>query len=487
MAQNTGSEPPYQTKLNNVRISKTHLPLKRNLEPVGNLKKILDDCHNYIYANEGLRKEQIFNEVLKLMFMKMVDEQLPSEICEFGITESEMEELSGGRKGRFIDRIQKLFTKTKEQFGGIFYVNGTLMLEPRSIAYVIDKLQNLSFTDTPIDVKGIAFQTFVHAHQRGERGEFFTPYPVVALCVGVLNPQYGEMVIDPACGSGLFLVQTMKHVWKQMDEQFEDSPRNSKRLLRSTYADSYIRGIDFNRDLVRVSKMHMMVYGNGHSGIFCANSLSPFDELRKQGEGIEPESFDILMTNPPFGTRAKIIEKNLLRQYSLGHKWSYDKNAGIWFQTGDLLKGQIPEVLFVERCLQLLKEGGRMAIVLPDGELTNLKSGYLREFILSHSRLVGIVSLPRETFTPYGTSIKASVVFLQKLSGDGLESTKKQDYPIMMVVSHKIGYDRKGSIIFRSDSKKQYTEFLQMASVDTDILDIVKAFQVFKKEFGIGF
>jgi len=185
---------------------------KKDLKPATELKTVFETIHNHIYANEGLLKEKVFNEMLKLIFIKMADEKALAQKCEFRITDKELDELEEGKENGFIDRIFGLFERVKSQYPDVFDPNERLNLKPLTIAFVVSQLQKYSLISTSADVKGTAFQTFVYAHQRGERGEFFTPHPIVDLCINMLDPKDNEKFIDPACGSGGFLVAGMNYI-----------------------------------------------------------------------------------------------------------------------------------------------------------------------------------------------------------------------------------------------------------------------------------
>jgi type I restriction enzyme M protein len=471
---------------------------KKDLKAATELKTIFETCHNYIYANEGLLKEKVFNEVLKIIFIKMVDEKGASPKCEFRITDKEMTEIEEGKSNAFIGRIQGLFERVKREYSDVFDQNERINLKPITIAFVVSQLQKYSLIDTPADVKGTAFQTFVYAHERGERGEFFTPYPILELAVNMLVPKDDEAILDPACGSGGFLIQSMKHVWDMIDAQRPNLSEKVRSDMKIRYARVYIKGIDINPDLAKVSKMHMILYDDGHTGIFSANSLESFKRtneiaLRTGAGNIQPESFEIVMTNPPFGTKGKVTDKTILEQYSLGYKWKRNKKTGEWLKTNEILDGQTPEILFIERCFNFLRNGGRMAIVLPDGILNNLTLGYVRKFIQDKARILAVVSLPQETFIPHGTGSKASVVFLQKFDDGTLKELKKRDYAIFMAVCEKIGYDIRGRVLFKRNEKgllvNEEGEIVadkESAAVESDIPEIITAFADFKAKYKLG-
>lgn len=470
---------------------------KKDLKPATELKTVFETIHNHIYANEGLLKEKVFNEMLKLIFIKMADEKALVQKCEFRITDRELKELEEGKENEFIERIRILFKRVTNQYPDVFDPVERINLKPLTIAFVVSQLQKYSLMNTPADVKGTAFQTFVYAHQRGERGEFFTPRPIVDLCVHMLDIQDNEKFIDPACGSGGFLVAGMNYIKEKFIKERPELKHKATDFLKE-YARAYISGIDINPDLTKVAKMHMVLYDDGHTGIFCANSLLSFDELIRIAEkagvsrALRPnlDNFKVLMTNPPFGTKGKVTDKRILQKFNLGYKWKKEKD-GRWIKTNKILNGQIPEILFIERSLQLLEDGGRMAIVLPKGTLNNISLEYVREYIKRNSRILAVISLPFGTFMSAGANPNPSILFLQKLSEDEIKKLNKQDYPIFMAILEKIGYDlttKTAPLIYKRDGKGEYILDEEGNRIlDTDIPEIIKAFKEFKQKYSLGF
>jgi len=468
---------------------------KKDLRPATELKSVFETCHNYIYANEGWLKEKVFNEVLKLIFIKMADEKSPEPKCEFRITDKELGELEHGKQNGFMDRILKLFQKVKAQYSDVFEPDEKINAKLLTVAFVVSQLQKYSLVNTSVDVKGTAFQTFVYAHQRGERGEFFTPHPVVELAVKMLDPKYGEKFTDPACGSGGFLVSGMNWVKEKFIKDNQHRKDKATEFLKE-YARAYVSGIDINPDLAKVAKMHMVLHDDGHTGVFSANTLDSWDTVLNVAREMgvpraiqpQPDTFKVLMTNPPFGTRGKVTNKRILHEFDLGYKWEQSKETGKWEKANTLQNGQVPDILFIERCLQLLEDGGRMAIVLPDGDLTNSSLGYIREFVKQKARILAVVSIPQETFIPHGTGVKASVLFLQKLNKEKLEELKDKDYSIFMAICEKIGYDIKGRTVYKKDEMGEFIlDDEGEKIVDSDIQEIVDAFDKFKKKYNLKF
>lgn len=471
---------------------------KKDLKPATELKSVFEMCHNHIYANEGLLKEKVFNEVLKLIFIKMADEKKADPRCEFRITDKELKELEEGQQNEFMDRILKLFNEVKTRYSDVFDdPNERINLRPLTTAFVVSRLQKYSLITTPADVKGTAFQTFVYAHQRGERGEFFTPHPIVELAVRMLDPKDNEKFIDPACGSGGFLVKGMNWVKEKFVRDNPHRKDEANEFLKE-YAHAYIAGIDINPDLAKVAKMHMVLYDDGHTGIFAANALYDFDNILRvaQRMGVpraiqpQPNTFQVLMTNPPFGTKGKVTDKRILENFELGHKWKKEKDA-TWARTNKLLDGQVPDILFIERCLQLLDYHGRMAIVLPNGDLNNSSLEYVREYIKQNSRILAVVSLPVGTFMSAGSNPQPSVLFLEKLPSKETEKLNRKDYPIFMAIAEKIGYDLKtktAPTIYKKDEKGELIkDKKENPIVDSDIPDIIEAFNEFKRKHNLRF
>ncbi|MCJ7631260.1 N-6 DNA methylase [Candidatus Bathyarchaeota archaeon] len=398
----------------------------RTIRDASDLTANLLALHNYIYANEGFSSYEAFSEILKLMFVKMEDERQNGDLItrRFYIDDEEfasaMKDASGPESDRFAERINGLFEKAKSDYPAVFRNSDALHLRLSNLAFAVSRFQELDLAHSPSDVKGVAFQKIVGPAHRGERGQFITPYPVVRLMVNFLEPKREEIILDPACGTGSFLMEAIRYM-KQSDPETE---RNHPR------ADN-VHGIEINQAVARVAMMQMILFGGNPEHILCADALQE-DWQRMDGATSEA---DIILTNPPFGSQGRISLQSLLNMYDLGHRWEYSN--GSWEQTSRLLSAQIPDILFIERCLQLLRVGGRMGIVLPNGDLENSSLGYVRQFIKNSAEVSAVVSLPQETFVPYGTGVKASVLFLQKRQKG---SSKKRGKVFFGIVKN-VGYE----------------------------------------------
>ena len=463
---------------------------KDDLVPATDLRSVFETIHNQIYANQGFLKEKVFHEMLKIIFIKMIDEKSLAAKSDFRITEKELRAVEEGKGDAFVQRITNLFVRVKREYNDVFDANELINLKPTTLAFVVSQLQRFNLRETPADIKGIAFQTFVSANQRGDRGEFFTPHPIVELMVEMVAPRDAEMLIDPACGSGGFLVYAMAHVWNLFRRK-----RGFKDVDLLKYAHNYIRGIDFNPDLAKVAKMYMVLHDDGHTGIFGGtDALEEWPVLAKAAtaagvKDVQANTFDIVLTNPPFGSKGKVTSKRLLALYHLGHKWRQDKKTKRWVETKTLMQAQVPDILFIERCLDLLVDGGRMAIVLPNSDLNNISLEYVRQFIKERARIVGIISLPVGTFMSSGSNPQPSVVYLQKMSKSAAAELNKNGYAIFMAALKSIGYDlttKTAPTIYRKDSSGLLERDPDgNLIVDSDVPEVLRGFEAFRAKHGL--
>jgi type I restriction enzyme M protein len=468
------------------------LPKKSELVPAVELNSVFEICHNHIYANQGLLKEKVFNEVLKLIFIKMIDEKSSDQVCKFGISTDEEDEIQEGKKSDFTKRITGLFERVQKAYPDIFDSTDKLILKPTVLGFVVGQLQNYSLINTKVDVKGTAFQTFVYAHQRGERGEYFTPHAVVELCVDLLNPKDFERISDPACGSGGFLIQAMQHVWCLIDNNRTDLNETKRQDLKLKYANDYVRGCDINPDLAKVAKMHMILYDDGHAGICSADGLISMEHLQKETkDNFKRNSFDVILTNPPFGSKGKVKGKNSLKLFNVAYAWKKPKGTSTYIKTDKLQNGVVPDVLFVERCIDLLNNEGRLAIVLPNGDLNNITLQYLRQFIFSKARVLGVVSLPVGTFKSAGANPQSSILFLQKETEKDIEKLNQEGYEIFMAVAETVGYDLRVKtappVYWKLPNGEPVLDKENNPILDTHIPKITELFQKFLVEEGVSF
>ena len=450
-----------------------------------NIFKLFGDIHNHIYANEGLSPQGAFLEVLNILFLKIEDEKRPRGSASFYITQTELAGVNARPGAGFCARMKSLFRKAKQTYRGVFDENDEIRLRASTLAYVVDRLQGVNLSGSERDVKGIAFQKFVFSSQRGDRGQFFTPEPIIRLCVEFLAPSPRETILDPACGTSGFLVEAMRYVWREHFGRIEAV--DERRRLEREYAATHLLGMEISSLVAKVSKMRMILEGDADARSINTDALSGWASLNEalcaQAGVIDGRNhFDLILTNPPFGSQGRITDQSLLSSYLLARKWV--KVDGRLQPSPALQAGQAPEILFIERCFDLLKGGGRLAMVLPNGQFENSKLDYVREFIRRRAKILSVVSLPPETFLPHGTGVKASILFAQKLEGKVTESALVEPARIFFARINKVGYagNKNGTVIYQRDEAGAVCRDAQGgALVDEDVSAIIERYRKFRR------
>jgi type I restriction enzyme M protein len=419
-------------------------------------------CHNYIAGNQGLQKPQAFWELLKLIFCKIHDERNSAEV-EFFAAANERTNMNGQLKVK--KRIEELFSAVKEDYTAIFQANDVVALNPPVLAYIVSQLQMYSLLESDVDVKGHAYEEIVGSNLRGDRGEFFTPRNICEMAVKMLDPIEGLTILDPACGTGGFLISAMNHVIEkirfiEIEKWKGDLARAESKITAriAKFAGSSIVGLDFNPELVKATKMNMVMNNDGAGGLYQANSLaSPATWEEKLRERNLIGSVDLIFTNPPFGSKIPIDDPAILEKYDLGHSWTYDREHDVWTMNAAVQKSQPPEILFIERCVKFLKPGtGRAAMVLPDGILGSPGLGYVREWILKNTRVLASVDLHPDTFQP-NVSVQTSVLIVERKTDEqiALEEAagRANEYSVFMAVADHVGHDKRGNRTYVRDEK----------------------------------
>ena len=416
-------------------------------------------CHNFIHGNEGMPKDAAFWQFLYLIFCKIHDERSAGR-PRFFAGPREQFDIEGRKAIR--NRILPLFDEVKQEYKNIFRGNEEIILSDRALAFMVSELSKYDLTRTDVDAKGAAYQEIVGTNLRGDRGQYFTPRGVIKLAVDMLAPTSNEAVLDPACGTGGFLVATLAYMLNKFREELDITPQTedtedfqeiNTRLRR--YAEAHIYGADFDPFLIRASQMNMVMAGDGSGHLYHINSLEfpngHLTDINRAKIDIPLSSMDVIMTNPPFGSDIPITDTHILEQFELAYAW--EKLPDGSFRKKNLQNSVAPEVLFIERCVQWLKPGGRLGIVLPDGILGNPANEYIRWWILRHSWLLASVDLPVEVFiVDANVNILTSLLFLKKKTPAEITAEDlggKVDYPVFMAVAEKVGFDRRGNKIYK--------------------------------------
>lgn len=420
--------------------------LRKDLKPAINLKSNFKTIRNYLAANNvgATRDEVLAQELINIIFCKIYDEKFTrqTDVVTFraGIDE-EPEDVA--------KRIKDLFTEVKKKYSDVLDSSDNIHLDSKSIFYVVGELQNFSLTDSSRDAIGDAFEVFIDHALKGGQGQFFTPRNVVKMIVEIVDPSTDEKILDPACGSGGFLIEAMRFIWDKIEKEGKklNWPDNEIEIEKQKVAIKNLRGIDKDYFLSKVAKAYMALLGDGRGGVFCENSLdSPKNWNKKTQIEIKLESFDVIVTNPPFGAKLPVTGEEIIKQFEFGYKWKFNKKENQW-EKGKVKDKEAPQILFIERCLQLLNPGGRLGIVLPDGILGNDKLGYIRNHIIKQAKILAVVDVPIETFMPH-TSTKTSIIVLQKYLD---EETPETDYEIFMAIAETCGHNRRGDLQLEDD------------------------------------
>lgn len=423
-------------------------------------------CHNFIHGNEGMPKDTAFWQFLYLIFCKMHDENTPADQRRFWVGMTDQFTPEGQRQIK--KRIDSLFKEVKQQYAEIFRGNEEIMLFDRALAFIVSELSRYDFTRSEIDAKGAAYQEIVGTNLRGDRGQYFTPRGVVRLAVEMLDPKKNERILDPACGTGGFLVATLDYMLKKfctekgIDPHNEDHPNFPEvRARLKAFAENNVFGADFDQFLIRASQMNMVMAGDGRGHLYHINSLEfPNGHLpgvQQASRDIDFGTIDVIMTNPPFGSDIPITEQQILDQYEFARNWERDDEGHYRIITNPTKKhgksSVSPEILFIERCMQWLKPGGRMGIVLPNGILGNPADEYIRQWILKNAWILASIDLPIEAFiVEANVNILTSLLFLKKKTNEEIRAEtlgEAVEYPVFMAVAEKVGVDRRGNTLYK--------------------------------------
>lgn len=407
-------------------------------------------CHQTLWGGGRLSPPTAFGELCKLIFVKISDEQKPrknGQPYQFQIKTHEP-------SSKLAERINELYNEQKQKDPEVF--TESIKVDDRVLRTVVSHLEAINLNKTDLDVKGVAFEQFMDGFFKGDFGQYFTPRPIIEFCVNMMKPEHDWDVLDPACGSGGFLLHALDYMRKQAGDYYEKGTIDYFNFWHD-FAAKHLYGIEINDEIARVAKMNMIVHDDGHTNVISHDALDSIDKMHEHNQGFAKDKFDLILTNPPFGSTINKAEKPYLTSYELGKiKDSKGKEKD--------RPRQISEVLFIERIWEFLKPGiGKAAIVLPDGILTNSSSQYVRDFILEKFQLLAVVSLPQCAFAHFGAGVKASVIFVRKRKDsekpDGNEA-------IFMAAPELIGYDATGR---KTDSQldeivKKYEEFQRDAT-----------------------
>jgi type I restriction enzyme M protein len=460
------------------RIEDIGLYKRKDLKAPSNLRAVFRDLRNHLAGmTTGVtRDEALAREIINVLFCKIFDEQesRPNDIVKFRAAVGETPD-------DVHKRIMDLFERMKSlQFSDVFSEHDAISLDAPSLAYVVGELQNYEVTAAERDAIGDAFETFIGPALRGPEGQFFTPRNVVKMIVDMIDPRPGDTILDPACGSGGFLIAALAHVWGQLQREASERRWTERELARREQraATDSFRGIDKDGFLAQVTKAYMALVGDGRGGIFCANSLqNPSGWPSQMSEKIGLGQFDVLVTNPPFGKQIVVKGNRLLSQHDLGRRWSRDDSSGTWTQTTRMQERQPPQIIFLERCLQFLKPGGRLGIVLPESLLGMPTHGYVVAWLRSRAKIRGVIAMPEELFKTSGkggTHAKVCVLLVENTPPPA-----SGNWPIFMAEAKWCGHDSRGKPTYRKTGEGNWEILDDVPKITGRFLEIFGSAQHF--------
>ncbi len=517
--------------------------------------KTLRACHNIIRNNDKLSPEAAFDEISKLLFMKIRFERDNKGMKVFtkqeylDAAQNHEKNVRPGLKGTdlyALSYMQFLFRTTKEFFKDdrLFDDKDEINIRENSFIQILEKLETFNLSDTQDDVKGIAFEEFLGTTFRGELGQFFTPRTIVDFMTEILDPQEGEVICDPTCGSGGFLIKAFEYVREKIEADIR-SKKDSLRLsiegndydalpedkqvkishsidkmqaALNTELDTGIEGsrmyqlsrnciygTDANPRMARTSKMNMIMHGDGHGGVHHHDGLLNVN-------GIFEERFDVILTNPPFGQNVdrgqliseadKFTDEEMKKKYKEKYGAAYDEAlkqvddhiGESLLSLYDLGKtSTLTEVLFMERCLRLLKKGGRMGMVLPEGVLNNKNLQAVREYFEGKAKIILICSIPQDVFIAAGATVKPSLVFMRRFTNDEESeyANCKSEALAEVTALHQAEIDKLEATIAKSDAlteslkddlKKAQTKLKQAKKDKKNTTSVESEITTIKKE-----
>lgn len=410
--------------------------------------RVLRDIRNHIATHEeGItRDETIAKEIINIFVCKMSSESSDENV--FSLEGPDIED--------DCNRVREYFSEVVvEEYSGGLADSNQIQFSDETLHYIIQQLHNIEFSELDDDVLNDAFEIFITDILKGSQGQFFTPRNTINMMVEMVDPQPDEKVLDPACGTGGFLSRASEHA--QLNQTQTASAGNlettSGQAALTTYDESKINnssyhGFEKDEFLTKVSKARATLTGNQPDNIHCENSLNPPEKWDKDSrDDMRLGSFDVVLTNPPFGAGQKVKDNDILEQFDLAHKWKKNSDEE-WEKTGRTVNTSL-QVLFIERCLQFLREGGKLGIVLPESLFGNPSYRYVMDYLEKNLDIQAVVAMPEELFQPH-THAKTCVLIAEKNT-----NPEPQDNEIFMASAEWCGHDSRGNKTTKEDDNGQ--------------------------------
>ncbi|EAK4280405.1 restriction endonuclease subunit M [Campylobacter upsaliensis] len=415
------------------------------------LKTLLEKIHNYLWNGGKRNPAEAFSEFSKIIFTKIMDEKIAEYDPDYKLENYEFQKNRDEDKFALENRIKGLYQKYKEKDSNVF--DNALILDADEIKFLVENLESISLSETDLDIKGKVFQKFFADFFKGTAGQYFTPLNIVRFMVECFDLRQNDLVLDPSCGSGGFLLQTLQYMQEKSKKL--DGEYNQKRFWHS-FAEKNLYGIEISGGISQTAKMNMIIHDDGHTNVITADGLDSFENFIKKNNKFQKNTFNFIFTNPPFGSSIP-ASKPYFEDFSFAKSEVHFIDKIIDKKSPKDLSTQKSEILFLERYFEFLKEGGVVACVLPDGILTNSSLQNVRDYLLERFYLLASFSLPQHTFSNYGAGVKSSILVLKKKDKKAIKAFLDEKEAIQNAITQK----HKGEILTLRDELKALITPLQ--------------------------
>lgn len=475
------------------------------------LTRRFKQAHDALWGGGQLNPSEAFDELDKLIFCKIWDERKDrrtGEPYDFQIITVDKEEIKNWDKlgerelqlairdlenRRLTERIFSLYEEGRKKDPEVFRDN--IRLSPEKIRTVVGYLESVDLGDTDLDAKGRAFETFMDSFFRGNFGQYFTPRPIVKFTTDVLPITNESLVLDTSCGSGGFLLYSLDKVRKQADELYPKHKTDPNQKLKHykfwhDFAEKNLFGIEINEQISRAAKMNMIIHDDGHTNVITADGLLSPEKLEDvtKNRGFRYNTFDFIVTNPPFGSIVRQTEKAYMKEFRLGKK--EEDWLAVITKPETQRENQSTEILFIEQAHRFLKEGGYLGIVIPDGILTNSSLQYVRNQIEDWFRIVAVVSMPQTAFTATGAGVKSSILFLRKWTKAETEKNTEQKAILQSAIKAENSYLDKIEAFDKEKKRviKEHDGFVNTTGeIEKKKIETANAFKAWKTEINADY
>ncbi|EOW0155695.1 N-6 DNA methylase [Campylobacter upsaliensis] len=395
------------------------------------LKTLLEKIHNYLWNGGKRNPAEAFSEFSKIIFTKIMDEKIAEYDPDYKLENYEFQKNRDEDKFALENRIKGLYQKYKEKDSNVF--DNALILDADEIKFLVENLESISLSETDLDIKGKVFQKFFADFFKGTAGQYFTPLNIVRFMVECFDLRQNDLVLDPSCGSGGFLLQTLQYMQEKSKKL--DGEYNQKRFWHS-FAEKNLYGIEISGGISQTAKMNMIIHDDGHTNVITADGLDSFENFIKKNNKFQKNTFNFIFTNPPFGSSIP-ASKPYFEDFSFAKSEVHFIDKIIDKKSPKDLSAQKSEILFLERYFEFLKEGGIVACVLPDGILTNSSLQNVRDYLLERFYLLASFSLPQHTFSNYGAGVKSSILVLKKKDKKAIKAFLDKKEAIQNAITQK--------------------------------------------------